>query len=165
MRKEAEQKTLGHKTRVNDLFYAQGLRFSCVRCSACCRHESGYVFLSEKDTSVLGAALNMGYEELAEAYCRWIPSDNGTWQLSLKEKSNYDCVFWLRKGGCSVYNARPLQCRAYPFWSSVLSSKGSWKEAGKDCPGIGLGTLVSFKSIKKWLDLRQKEPIISKGVS
>ena len=107
----------------------------------------------------------MGYEELTETYCRWIPCENGTWQLSLKEKSNFDCVFWVPESGCSVYKTRPLQCRAFPFWDSVLSSGKSWKETGKDCPGIGRGTLVSAKLIKKWLAMRQKEPIILKGVS
>jgi Fe-S-cluster containining protein len=152
-------------------FYAHGLRFSCVRCSACCRYESGYVFLSEKDAALLRAALNMEYKEFTETYCRWIPSVNGTYQLSLKEKTGYDCIFWASEpsdtpeGGCSVYEARPLQCRAFPFWPSVLSSGESWKITAKDCPGMGRGDLNSRDSIEKWLALRQKEPIISKGVS
>ncbi|HUX21603.1 MAG TPA: YkgJ family cysteine cluster protein, partial [Spirochaetia bacterium] len=30
-------------------FYQDGLRFECTRCDACCRHEPGYVFLSQTD--------------------------------------------------------------------------------------------------------------------
>ena len=153
------------KKPVKEPFYAQGLRFSCIRCSACCRHESGYVFLSGKDTSLLGAALNLGYEELTQLYCRWVPTGDGTYQLSLKEKSNFDCVFWKAEGGCMVYKTRPLQCQAFPFWSSVLTSRCSWKETGKNCPGMDRGTLISPKLIRNWLALRQKEPIILKGVS
>ena len=155
-------------------FYAQGLRFSCTRCSACCRYESGYVFLSEKDTSLLGDALNMGYKEFTETFCRWVPSANRTEWLSLKEKPNYDCVFWKQgrgEGGCSVYKARPLQCRAFPFWASAVNSPENWKMIAESCPGMGRGTLHSPDSIENWLAQRQKEPIIErilkkvKGVS
>ena len=145
-------------------FYAQGLHFSCTRCSACCRHESGFVFLSEKDASGLGAVLNMDYEEFIEAFCRWVPSENGGERLSLKEKSNYDCIFWSQERGCSVYETRPVQCRAFPFWSSVLSSKKNWELAAASCPGIGGGPLFSFDSIEKWLTLRQNEPIIVRSI-
>ena len=151
-------------------FYANGLLFSCTRCSACCRYESGYVFLSERDLALLGKVLNMEHKEFMKTYCRWIPSGDGTYQLSLKEKSNYDCIFWTpesqesansgRKGGCSVYEARPLQCRAFPFWSSVVRSEESWNINAETCPGMGRGTLHSADSIEKWLALRQNEPII-----
>ena len=144
-------------------FYANGLRFSCIRCSGCCRHESGFVFLSEKDVSLLGTALNLQAGEFIRTYCRWVPSGNNTWQLSLREKSNLDCVFW--KDGCSVYEKRPLQCRAFPFWHSVINSGTSWEATARDCPGIGKGVLHSPESIEYWLALRGKEPIITKGES
>ena len=150
-------------------FYAGGLRFSCARCSACCRFESGYVFLSGKDASRLVDSLKMGYREFIETYCRWIPSDNGTSRLSLREKSNNDCIFWAQgnpdsRGGCSVYESRPIQCRAFPFWSSVVNSQTGWKRTAADCPGMDRGTFHSPESIEKWLALLQNEPIISKSV-
>ena len=147
-------------------FYAQGLRFTCTRCSVCCRHDAGFVFLSKKDASRLGKALNMGQKEFMETYCRWIPSENGTSQLSLKEKSNFDCIFWRQaepEGGCSVYETRPLQCRAFPFWASVVDSKDSWNCTAGVCPGMNQGELHPAQSIKKWLALSQNEPIISRG--
>ena len=166
-------------------FYAQGLRFSCTRCSSCCRFEKGYVFLSQKDASKLAASLNMDYNNFIERYCRWIPSMNGgqnrKLELSLKEKSNYDCIFWtpelstspqgglygtvsgVPNEGCQVYESRPLQCRSFPFWQSVLSNKGSWEMTSKDCPGMGRGVHFSQDSIKKWLAMRHNEPIISRN--
>ena len=146
-------------------FYAKGLCFSCTRCSACCRFDSGFVFLSEKDASLLGSALKMEFEEFTKAYCRWIPSTNGMLQLSLKEKTNYDCIFWSMKPdeGCQVYDKRPLQCRAFPFWISVLSDKKSWKRTAQDCPGMDKGQHYSQNTISKWLAMRQMEPIISRA--
>ena len=144
-----------------DIFYAKGLRFSCTRCSDCCRFESGFVFLSKKDVSMLGEALNIGFSELVKSYCRWIPSLGGGSRLSLREKSSFDCIFW--KNGCTVYEKRPLQCRAFPFWSTIVQSKSSWELASSDCPGIGNGALHSRETVEKWLAQRQEEPIIIKG--
>jgi Fe-S-cluster containining protein len=41
---------------------------------------------------------------------------------------------------CSVYDVRPLQCRTWPFWDGLLSSKKAWDEAGKRCHGINQGS-------------------------
>ena len=153
------------ETRQKSPFYANGLRFSCIRCSVCCRHESGYVFLSKKDAFLLTNALNTGYREFLEIFCRWVPSANGTEQLSLKEKSNYDCIFFggeKSEDGCSVYETRPLQCRAFPFWSSVVSSRENWKMTAVACPGMDRGMLHSAESVTNWLAQRQKEPIIER---
>ena len=144
-------------------FYSNGLYFSCTCCSACCRFESGYVFLSKKDVSILRDNLHMEYKEFIETYCRWIPMENKRYELSLKEKSNFDCIFW-KNGVCSVYGSRPLQCKAFPFWSSIVNSKKNWEATGKDCPGIGRQILHSPDSINRWLAQREKEPIMSRGV-
>jgi len=77
-------------------FYAEGLKFYCKRCSSCCRHESGFVYLSENDLSRLAKGLKMDYTAFVETWCRWIPFTPGRERLSLKEKSNFDCIFWTR---------------------------------------------------------------------
>ena len=143
-------------------FFAQGLRFSCKRCSACCRFEAGFVFLSKTDAFLLGTALNMDYNGFLENYCRWIPGENGKSRLSLKEKSNFDCIFWAEERGCSVYEARPLQCRTFPFWESVVNSSESWKMTAQDCPGMNQGDFYSEDLIKKSLAMRKADPVISR---
>ena len=116
----------------------------------------------------MAKAVNIGYKEFILAFCRWVPVGNGTEQLSLREKSNFDCIFWgggaglKSEGGCSIYSERPLQCRAFPFWPSMLNSKESWKSAAKECPGIGQGDLHSFESVNTWLEMRKNEPIITR---
>ncbi|GHT95055.1 zinc/iron-chelating domain-containing protein [Spirochaetia bacterium] len=141
-------------------FYAQGLRFSCRRCSGCCRHESGYVFLSEKDLGLLAAKLSMKTNEFMAAYCRWVYSGPGGEVLSLKEKSNYDCIFW--KEGCSVYDARPLQCRTFPFWQSNVASSESWNRAAAFCPGMGTGTVHTGGQIESCLAGERENHIMRK---
>jgi len=77
-------------------------------------------------------------------------------RLSLKEKPNLDCILW-ENGGCSVYDARPLQCRSFPFWSSCVSSAEEWEFHAAQCPGIGTGPLHDRREIERWLAQRLNE--------
>jgi Fe-S-cluster containining protein len=145
-----------------DSFYAQGLCFSCTRCSSCCRFDPGYVFLSKTDADILASFLKMEYNEFIKIYCRWINGYEGKARLSLKEKANYDCIFW--KKGCMVYPGRPRQCRMFPFWSEILSSKEMWDEAGLSCPGIGKGKRYNRSYIELRLKEQQADSVIEKAI-
>jgi Fe-S-cluster containining protein len=140
-------------------FYAAGLRFSCARCSSCCRHESGFVYLSENDLSRLAHAFKMEYTAFIQTWCRWVPFD-GAERLSLKEKSNFDCIFW--NAGCTVYDARPLQCRAFPFWDNVVCSPQAWETAGRGCPGINTGEARAREEIERFLRMMEEELVIER---
>ncbi|MDR1301432.1 MAG: YkgJ family cysteine cluster protein [Treponema sp.] len=142
----------------NEPFYHKGLRFSCTRCSACCRYESGFVFLSKKDVLILATALQMGYTDVIVTYCRWVPGTSQEERLSLKETVDYDCIFW--KNGCSVYEGRPLQCRTFPFWSSILVSPDSWDYTAASCPGMGKGMLHTKDEIEGWIRRQREEPLM-----
>jgi Fe-S-cluster containining protein len=122
------------------------------------------VYLSENDLSLLAQEFGMNYTEFIKTWCRWIPFSRGRDRLSLKEKSNFDCVFWKDdNSGCSVYRARPLQCRAFPFWDSVVCSGEAWKNAGKSCPGINTGETHSRVEIENYLSLMNDEPVIERN--
>jgi uncharacterized protein len=139
----------------DDVFYSRGLRFSCTRCSCCCRHTPGYVFLSSADLDALARSLGESRQEVLRAHCRRV-NLGVTHRISLKEKANMDCTFW-ENGGCSVYDARPLQCRSFPFWAGCVSSAEEWKTHGEQCPGIGKGALHTRGEIERWLDMRRRE--------
>jgi len=145
-------------------FYAAGLRFSCARCSSCCRHESGFVYLSENDLSRLANEFKMEYTAFIQTWCRWVPFDHGgkrgAERLSLKEKSNFDCIFW--NAGCTVYDARPLQCRTFPFWDLIVSSPKAWEAAGRSCPGINSGEVRAREKIEGFLRMMEEELVIER---
>ena len=118
------------------------------------------MYLSENDLSRLANELQMDYTGFVQTWCRWIPFFQGRERLSLKEKSNFDCVFW--NDGCTVYQVRPLQCRAFPFWDYVLSSPQAWEAAGTDCPGINNGELHSGEEIAGFLRLLEEDIVIER---
>ena len=82
-------------------------------------------------------------EEFRRVYVRSL------WRgLSLREKSNYDCVLLDGAGRCIAYEARPVQCRNWPFWPSNLRAASDWQEAAARCPGIGVGPLIPLEEIE-----------------
>jgi Fe-S-cluster containining protein len=141
-------------------FYTCGLKFSCKRCSACCRYDSGTVWLSEKDIEKLTARTQLQKTSFIKTYCRWVADGNGNEILSLKEKSNNDCIFW--DGGCTVYDQRPLQCITFPFWKDIVSSAGAWEIAASGCPGMNTGKVHPAEEIEKYVAMRAAQPIINR---
>ncbi len=136
-------------------FYRNGLRFECTRCSRCCRFEPGYVFLSKREIVTISKFLGLEREIFLQKYCRRVWIDGGV-KISLKEKENYDCIFW-NNGECTIYSERPLQCRAFPFWQVFLISRESWENLQRSCPGVNRGKLYSREYIEYWLDRESKE--------
>ena len=59
-------------------------------------------------------------------------------KYSIKEKllskNNYACAFFdVDKKQCSIYEARPSQCRSFPFWEYF---KHNVDELKQECPAI-----------------------------
>ena len=70
----------------------------------------------------------------------------GRW--SLRDYPNGDCVFLdPRTRRCRVYNARPVQCRTWPFWNINLENPENWKQTCEVCPGAGAGRLYQLDEI------------------
>ena len=136
-------------------FYAEGLRFECYRCSTCCRHTPGYVFLSLNDLESLVSITGMTEKEFLSTYCREVFTIRGK-KISLKEKANYDCIFW-EKDGCIYYEARPFQCRSFPFWKQYLGTKRRWDNLLSFCPGIGKGQTHTKEEIEEWIEKVSRE--------
>jgi Fe-S-cluster containining protein len=80
----------------------------------------------------------------------------GRWSLVEHETEHgYDCIFLDRtsipgKAICGIYQARPTQCRTWPFWPENLKTKRHWEEVKRrtPCPGMGNGKLVPIEEIR-----------------
>ena len=115
-------------------FYKDGLNFSCQRCSFCCGHSPGYVYLSRSDLDRLCKGTGLSVKDFVKKYCREVQYYEGKTVISLLEKANYDCIFWDK--GCTLYEHRPSQCRTYPFWAWIVKDKETWDDVAQECPGM-----------------------------
>lgn len=108
-----------------------GLSFACTRCGACCTGEPGYVWVAAAEIRALAARVGLAPDEFGRRYLRRVGD-----RISLLEKRNGDCVFWEPGRGCTVYEARPAQCRTYPFWPETIRTRAAWRAERGRCPGI-----------------------------
>ena len=127
------------------VWYASGLRFECTQCGDCCTGAPGYVWVNKSEIAAL--AENVGQpdvEEFEKLYVRKIGI-----RKSLKEFPNGDCVFFDNETRrCKVYEARPRQCRTWPFWDSNLRTPDHWAETSESCPGCNNGQLYQLEVIE-----------------
>jgi len=131
---------------MKNIDYKKGIRFKCQGSAKCCvsRGSYGFVYLSKKDIKRLSDYTSLKIYEFINLYC-----DKTEGFTHLKEKNKLGNCLFLDNNSCSVYNARPTQCRTWPFWPENIKSK-NWKEnITKFCPGIGKGKIITKIEIQK----------------
>ena len=133
-------------------FINEGIRFECQGSGNCCvsRGGYGYVYLTLEDRRNMAKKLNMTTSAFTRKYCE---KHNDVWKL--KDHINEDCVFLSNKR-CSVYEARPTQCRTWPFWPEVMNARTWSKEVAGFCPGVNKGKVWSPKEVKEQLTAQIK---------
>ena len=125
-------------------WYASGLRFECQPdCGRCCtRHgDYGYVYLEDDDLRSLAAHHGLGVAEYRRRFTR---REDGHTLL----KIDGEVCPYLDGARCTVYDARPTQCRTFPFWKSSLRTPAAWEALASFCPGIGRGDVVPLHQIR-----------------
>jgi Fe-S-cluster containining protein len=123
---------------MSDLMKQEGFSYAfdpsaCASCGGnCCTGESGNIFVSVTEITAIAKLLGMEEGEFRRTYLR-----KEVYRYSLKEKivnGSHDCVFFNRsQNGCTIYQARPLQCRTFPFWDYFRQRVDELKA---ECPGI-----------------------------
>ncbi|AXH12641.1 YkgJ family cysteine cluster protein [Halarcobacter bivalviorum] len=106
----------------------------CETCNGnCCIGESGNIWVNKEEIERLKNHLNISLEELSKSYI-----EKRGYKYSIREvklaEDNYACIFFdLEKKQCGIYEARPTQCRTFPFWEYFKKNK---EEVIKECPAI-----------------------------
>ena len=124
-------------------WFHAGLRFECTGCGDCCTGAPGYVWVNQEEISALAAEVGVSVDEFERKYVRRVGI-----RKSLVEFANGDCVFFdgaTRR--CTVYGARPRQCRTWPFWQSNVRTAEDWRQTCQVCPGSGRGQLVTVEEV------------------
>jgi uncharacterized protein len=130
MRSGDDDKTGAQTAPPAEARYADGLRFECTGCGRCCTGGDGYVWVSTREIHALAARFGIEPNEFGRRYLRRFEG-----RYALVDGAGGDCVF-LRGKTCSVYEDRPAQCRAFPWWPVNLKSPAAWKKAALSCEGI-----------------------------
>jgi Fe-S-cluster containining protein len=125
-------------------WYKDGLQFTCTQCGNCCTGSPGVVWVDDDEIRAIADHLDKPVGEIRLMHTRSVRG-----KVSLTEFANGNCTFFDPHGrGCTVYPARPKQCRTWPFWNSNLSSEQAWNSIKPECPGAGHGDFVSLEDIE-----------------
>lgn len=122
----------------HNAWYAAGLAFTCQGCGNCCRGPGGYVWVSEEEAQAIARTLQRPFREFAAALLRSTSSG-----LALVDDARGDCPLLGGDSRCLVYDARPRQCRTWPWWEENLASRECWEAAARRCPGMNRGEVHS----------------------
>ncbi len=101
---------------------------------------AGFVWVDDQEINALAQAMKMDVESFENKFVRRVGVEK-----SLVEYPDGDCIFLEPTSRhCLVYDARPTQCRTWPFWNSNLDTPKDWQNAGKSCPGCDQGRVYSM---------------------
>ncbi len=105
----------------------------CDECGGkCCTGESGNIFVTKQEIETLATHLHVSEEILRKDYLKKVG-----YRYSIKEVKrgdSYECLFFdIINKNCSIYEARPTQCKTFPFWDYYKQRVGELKE---ECIGV-----------------------------
>ena len=132
-------------------WWKEGVKFQCQGSGNCCvsRGGYGYVYLTSADRKRLAAFLKLSVREFTRQYCN---KTDGYFHL--KEEPQHTACRFLKEKRCTIYKARPTQCRTWPFWPENMSPKAWSREVAAFCPGVGKGAVVPSEKIQTYLDTK-----------
>ena len=111
--------------------------FECTHCGACCKKETSPVNVTLGDVKRIAQFLGKDPKEILGKEIKirpfMDPNEPGKFELELGLPK--PCHFW-KDNRCSIYSARPLNCRLFPFWLFASLRDEQIKEQtlpGYDC--------------------------------
>ena len=123
----------------------KGFYWECLPgCTECCCATGGGVWVSKADVERMAMSMLMPVKDFIALY---IKCDGGRMHIPTRYGSR--CPFLQEGKGCSIYEARPTQCRTFPFWPEYVQSEAGWKEAMARCPGCGNGRKHSIEEVAR----------------
>lgn len=134
-------------------WWSAGVRFECQGTGRCCvsRGAYGYVYVTLEDRRRLARHLGLTTLQFTRRHCL---KTDGHFHL----KDFTDACVYLDGTRCRVYEARPTQCRTWPFWPENMRPKSWAKEVAAYCPGVGKGRRYTGKEIRALLVLDPVAP-------
>ncbi|MGA0240212.1 MAG: YkgJ family cysteine cluster protein [Poseidonia sp.] len=112
----------------------EGVAFRCQpNCGRCCDQPGGIVYLSPDDAERLAEHAGLDVEAWLERDTR--KTFDGRYVLKSREEDGV-CIHLNEQKQCSIYEVRPQQCKAFPWWGENLATPAAWGTTKAACPGI-----------------------------
>lgn len=142
------------------------MKFECLKCGGCCKDEKTIVTLTHRDVIRLAEAMMLDERELVKRVLVFYQVDEklekflafpsietyrGKAILGLRKRDDGSCIF-LQNNLCSIYPARPMTCRTFPFTFSIQDGwlkYGIVTRARDICPGLGKGKEIDEDLLAK----------------
>ncbi len=119
---------------MNRPWWITGVKFSCqTGCGKCCDEPGGIVYLSRHDAKRISSSMGMSVDDWLARDCQ--QTYDGRYILKSR-KSDGICIYLSEDKTCNIYQNRPQQCAAYPWWSENLATDRSWQQTRLECPGL-----------------------------
>ena len=126
------------------------LIFNCKNCGNCCKIEES-IAICREDIKRIATYLSMSYKNVMARYVR-LEGDKYFIKISKP------CVFYDNDKKCTIYDARPLICRAHPYMNMAPDFADDMVPAKKECPG-SIETANAYALIMNKLgEMYQKNP-------
>lgn len=140
--------------------YPVGIRFACSKCGLCCGDtdkKTRHILLLKKDAERIAAHIQKPIETFATKNTGQAPY---VFQMQ-KDPKTGKCLF-LKENQCTIYLARPLICRFYPFELTVNPDGNYVFRETKECPAISSpdtteGETLDAKFFRNLLNLARAE--------
>lgn len=142
-------------------------------CGDCCRgFDEGEVYMYQEDIARMVKFFNLknkvALKEFAKKHFKII-QDSFYWKepkekigrdytfktLGLKFTGNDEhCEFLDKNNKCTIHDARPFQCRAFPFWKMMVISNKNFLNYAEKCKGLQTlkGKFYSPEEILNWAE-------------
>lgn len=121
------------------IVYGEKVRVTCLRCGRCCHGPN--VSLTAFDVCRMAKFVGLHWRDLRGKYVKAIVADMIA--VPALQSMNNVCVF-LRideKPTCTIYPARPMKCKLYPFLP-CSPSHSNVICLDECCKGVGVGELI-----------------------
>ncbi len=112
-------------------------RTSCIRCGKCCSESSPSLMKADMSLFVSGVLSHENTYTIRDGERVRSKGDGNIYEsfvelVKIKDKDRTSvCVFYKDNEGCSIYENRPFQCRAYKCWAPENLMSGLEEKALK----------------------------------
>ena len=129
--------------KIEEIVEKSGIREGMVLISA--MHITAGVYVNDAEVGALAALLDMTPAKLRRRYT--LVDELGWRQLRFRDGA---CTFLdPATKRCTVYAARPVQCRTFPYWPELFGPRGWRPEAEALCEGLGHGPAVPSEEVAR----------------